>query len=143
MSALPPDAPEIAALLALAREARARAYAPFSRFRVGAAVIGGSGRAYGGCNVENASYPLCCCAERVAVYNAVSSGETAITAVLVLTDTRPAAAPCGGCRQVLYAFGPRATVYLASLDGIERQTTVDALLPDGFSADDLDHSPKR
>lgn len=125
------------ALFRLALAARENACAPFSRFRVGAAVVGGSGRVYTGCNVENASYPLCCCAERVAVFKAVSEGESAISAVLVLTDTAPAAAPCGACRQVLYAFGPDATVWLANLSGVERQTTVRTLLPDGFSAEDL------
>lgn len=124
-------------LLALALEVRTQAYAPWSRFQVGAVVEGASGRVFTGCNVENESFPLCCCAERVAVYKAVSEGERQIVRVLVVTEADPPAAPCGGCRQVLHTFGANAEVLIASPRGIHRRTTVRALLPDGFEADQL------
>lgn len=119
-------------LVRLAAGARAHAYAPYSRFAVGAAVLAGSGRVYTGCNVENASFSHTCCAERVAVFKAVSEGETAVRAVAIVTDTSPPAGPCGACRQVLHEFGADATVALANPAGELRSTTVRALLPDGF-----------
>jgi cytidine deaminase len=121
-----------AVLIAEAHAARANAYAPYSRFLVGAAVLGASGRVYRGCNVESASYPTTCCAERVAVYNAVVHGERDILAVAVVTDTDPPACPCGGCRQVLFEFGPDAVVFAGNVAGDLRRTTVRELLPDGF-----------
>jgi cytidine deaminase len=119
-----------AELLAAADAARAHARAPYSRFLVGAAVRGASGRVYGGCNVESASYPLTCCAERVAVYKALSEGESGITAVCVLTSAF--ASPCGGCRQVLFEYGPDAEVLVADTEGRWRRTSTRALLPYGF-----------
>jgi cytidine deaminase len=124
-------------LLGLAIEARQAAYAPYSRFHVGAAVIGGSGRIYKGCNVESASYSLTCCAERVAVFKAISEGETTILGVAVVTDTQPAAGPCGACRQVLYEFGPDAWVVCGSTDGTSWRTTMKELLPQGFDGSAL------
>jgi cytidine deaminase len=122
-------------LVRRATEAREHAYAPYSTFRVGAAVVGASGRVYTGCNVENASFSHTCCAERVAVFKAVSEGETAIVAVAVVTDTSPPAGPCGACRQVLHEHGADATVVLANPAGDQARTTVRALLPDGFERD--------
>lgn len=119
-------------LVALAREAREHAYAPYSRFKVGAAVLTASGRVYTGCNVENASFSHTCCAERTAVFKAVSEGERHIVGVAIITDTHPAASPCGSCRQVLYEFGPDAFVVCANLDGEERHSSVRAYLPEGF-----------
>jgi cytidine deaminase len=119
-------------LIAQALAARAFAYAPYSRFAVGAAVIGGSGRVYTGCNVENASFSHTCCAERTAVFNAVSAGETCILGVAIVTETSPAATPCGSCRQVLWEFGPDAFVACANLVGDVRRFTVRELLPEGF-----------
>lgn len=124
-----------AALLAAARAVRERAYAPYSRFLVGAAVVGASGRVHTGCNVENASFSHTCCAERTAVFKAVSEGERAIVAVAVVTDTAPSAGPCGACRQVLHEFGADALVLLGNLAGEVRRTTVRQLLPDGFDPD--------
>lgn len=95
-------------------------------------MLGASGRVHTGCNVESASFGLTCCAERTAVFKAVSEGETAITAVAVVTDMSPPASPCGACRQVLYEFGKAAPVARANLDGEVIETTVAALLPDGF-----------
>lgn len=126
-----------AKLLAEARRAQSHAHAPWSHFPVGAAILCSSGRIYGGCNVENSSFPLTCCAERVAVFKAISEGESRIDAVLVLTNMDQPASPCGACRQVLYEFGADAIVLIAGPMGIVRDTTMRHLLPEGFCADDL------
>jgi cytidine deaminase len=124
-------------LEAAARKAAKQAYAPYSKFRVGAAVRGGSGKIYPGCNVENASYGLCNCAERTAVFAAVAAGETRITAVAVYTPTPSVTLPCGACRQVLHEFGPDAAV-LGICDGADRvATSVASLLPLAFGPANL------
>ena len=123
-------------LIEAARAARAAAYAPYSDFAVGAAVAASSGAIYAGCNVENASYGLTVCAERVAVFNAVSAGEREITAVAVVSG--PGAPPCGACRQVLAEFAPRAgemTVIVVSGQGDTRRYTLGELLPVRFSGE--------
>jgi cytidine deaminase len=120
------------ALVEEAIAARERAYAPYSRFRVGAAVRGDDGRVYRGCNVENASYPLSVCAERNAVAAAIAGGARRIEAIAVVADTAEPVSPCGGCRQVIFEFGPGARVILANLRGARLGTTLDALLPRGF-----------
>ena len=125
-------------LIALAREARERAYAPYSRFPVGAALLGRSGRVYTGCNVENAAYPLTTCAERTAVAKAVSEGEQAFEAIAVITAT--GATPCCACRQILREFaGPEGNlrVIVADLEGGVRTFTINDLLPAGFTPDQL------
>jgi cytidine deaminase len=125
-------------LIALAREAREHAYTPYSRFPVGAALLGRSGRVYTGCNVENAAYPLTTCAERTAVTKAVSEGERAFEAIAVVTET--GATPCGACRQILREFaGPEGNlrVIVADLDGGVRTFTISELLPAGFTPDQL------
>lgn len=115
-----------------ARQAARRAYAPYSKFRVGAAVLAGSGKVYTGCNVENASYGLCNCAERTAIFTAIAAGEERITRVVVYTPTPTATTPCGACRQVINEFGPGAGV-LCLCDSDETiETTLDALLPAAF-----------
>lgn len=119
-------------LLSAAAAARSRAYAPYSRFAVGAAVVGTSGQVYTGANVENASYPLCCCAERVAIYVALAAGETGIRRVAVVTDTDPPSNPCGACRQVIYELGPDAEVLVGNVAGTFRSTSIRVLLPGGF-----------
>lgn len=120
-------------LLAQAVAARARAYAPYSHYTVGAAVLGASGRIFSGCNVENASYGLTVCAERIAIFKGISEGETEFLALAVVTAN--AGSPCGACRQVQYEFmSPTAPVYLAGLRGRRVLSyTVRYLLPDGFS----------
>ncbi len=122
-------------LVAAARAVRANARAPFSRFQVGSAVRAASGKVYVGVNVESASYPLTCCAERVAIYNAVTAGETSITAVAVATTAN--AAPCGGCRQVIFELGPNAVVLIAGVDGPWTRTSIRELLPHGFDGSAL------
>lgn len=125
-------------LIALAREARKQAYAPYSRFPVGAALLGRSGRVYTGCNVENAAYPLTTCAERTAVTKAVSEGEQAFKAIAVVTST--GAAPCGACRQILQEFaGPEGNlrIIVADLEGNARTFAMADLLPDSFTPDQL------
>ena len=123
------------ALVARAIEARERAYAPYSNYRVGAALLGKSGRIYTGGNVENAVYPLVICAERAAVVKAVSEGEREFVALAVATEN--AGSPCGSCRQVLREFGAGIIVLIADTAGAYRETTVADLLPDSFSAEDL------
>jgi len=119
-------------LVALALAAREHAYAPYSRFAVGAALVTASGRVFTGCNVENASYSHTCCAERTAVFKAVSEGERQIVGIAIVTDTLPPASPCGSCRQVLHEFGADAFVVCANTRGDERHSTVRAYLPEGF-----------
>jgi cytidine deaminase len=124
-------------LVARAREARQRAHAPYSGYAVGAAVLTASGKVFSGCNVENASYGLTVCAERVAVFNAVAGGEKDIVAVAVVT--RDGASMCGACRQVVHEFGPEARVILAGAEGeTPTVTTVGELLPGAFDGSRLD-----
>jgi cytidine deaminase len=121
-------------LVAAARAVRKRAYAPYSKFHVGAAVLDEKGRVHVGCNVENASYGLAICAERNAVAAAVAAGARAVRAIAVVTPTRPVGTPCGACRQVLAELArPDAPVLLAGPTGTAEATTVGALLPRGFS----------
>ena len=119
------------ALLEQARAARERAYAPYSGFRVGAALLGASGRVYLGCNVENASYGLTLCAERSAVTAAVAAGETRFQAVAIATEGREPVAPCGACRQVLAEFEPEMEVW-SECGGVQVEWTLDQLLPEPF-----------
>jgi cytidine deaminase len=122
-------------LLDRAREARAHAYAPYSRFPVGAALLAADGRVFTGCNVENASYGLANCAERVAIGKAVSEGARAFAAIAVIgpEDVEPCA-PCGACRQVLYEFGPELPVIFPAAEGEGgyQVRTMDELLPGAF-----------
>jgi cytidine deaminase len=114
----------------LALEARLNAHAPYSRFRVGAAVRCVTGRAYAGCNVENSSYGLTVCAERVAVWKAVSTGETALMALAVVTDV--GATPCGACRQVLGEFAEDLPVLVADTEGRGWMLPLRQLLPHAY-----------
>ncbi len=125
-------------LIAKAREARERAYVPYSRFAVGAALLGASGALYLGCNIENAAYSLCNCAERTALFKAYSEGETQYRALAVIADTPKPVPPCGACRQVMSELcPPDMPVILANLKGESVETTVAALLPGAFSKEDL------
>jgi cytidine deaminase len=120
-----------------ARSAGARSYSPYSRFPVGAAVLGGTGKIYQGCNVENASFGLCNCAERTAIFSAVAAGESSITAVAVYTPTPLPTAPCGACRQVINEFGPDALVISVCDTKNRIDTRLSALLPGAFGPGDL------
>jgi len=122
-------------LVAQAMQAREQAYAPYSGYTVGAALLAKSGRVYTGCNVENAVYPLVTCAERVAVVKAVSEGEREFLALAVVTEN--GGSPCGSCRQTLREFGKEIVVLIADGMGTYRETTVADLLPDSFSATNL------
>ena len=125
------------ALLQAAARQRAHAYAPYSGFRVGAALRAG-GRVFAACNVENSAYPLSVCAERNAVAMAVAAGARAIDAVAIVGGEGRPAAPCGGCRQVLAEFcAPEVPVVYASADGEAVETTVGELLPAAFGPRDL------
>ena len=126
-----------AELVAAATSARELAFAPFSKFRVGAALRAVDGTVVAGCNVESASYGLTMCAERVAIFKGVSEGLTRFTAVAVVTDVAELTPPCGACRQLLWEFAPDATVTLANTAGRTETFTVRELLPRGFDASQL------
>lgn len=126
------------ALLLAARQAREQAWAPYSRFQVGAAVRTADGRIFPGCNVENAAYGLCNCAERTALFSAIAAGVRPgqFSALAVVGDTAGPISPCGACRQVMFELGgPALRVLLANLRGDQRVTSAAALLPDGFAFD--------
>ena len=119
-------------LINLANEARRRAYAPYSNYPVGAALRTKTGRIYTGVNVENAAYPQTMCAERVAIFKAVSDGETEFDVIAVVTNN--GGSPCGGCRQVLAEFGLDTIVLLAEGNGkLVKESTVSELLPEAFT----------
>ena len=118
-------------LIDRARRARRRAYAPYSGYAVGAALLASSGKIYAGANVENAAYPTGTCAERSAAFHAVSQGERSFEAIAVVTEA--GGSPCGACRQVLSEFGPEMTVLIADREGrLVRQLTLSRLLPYAF-----------
>ncbi|MFZ0544836.1 MAG: cytidine deaminase [Candidatus Promineifilaceae bacterium] len=123
------------ALLAAACEVRGNAYAPYSHYKVGAAVLGEDGQIYTGVNVENATYGLTICAERTAVFNAVTAGQKRIVAAAVCTEN--AGSPCGACRQILVEFGGNIPVWITNLRGESRQSTTFELLPDHFGPEHL------
>lgn len=122
-------------LLDLASAVRLRAHAPYSRFKVGAAIRTPSGATYVGCNVENVAYPEGTCAEAGAIAAMVAGGETAISEILVIADSPAPVPPCGGCRQKIAEFaGPEVTVTLCTTDGAMTTMTVGELLPGVFTA---------
>ena len=124
-------------MIALARQASVSAYCPYSGFAVGAAVLGDGGEIVAGCNVENASYGLTICAERVAIFAAVARGMPSIRAVVVSTPTSSPTAPCGACRQVIHEFGPGAEV-ICVCDGPDLiRRPLSELLPGAFGPRDL------
>lgn len=121
-------------LLRVARDVRERAHAPFSNFRVGAAIRTADGRVFSGCNVESSSYGLSICAERTALVKAVSEGGGEILEVAIIADTDVPCPPCGACRQLLHDLGPRARVVMSNLEGDVQESTVAELLPGAFVA---------
>ena len=122
-----------------ARAASRRAYAPYSKFKVGAAILTKSGKTYAGCNVENASYGLCNCAERTAIFSAIAAGEKKpdLQCVVVYTPTPKATAPCGACRQVIYEFGSKARVISTCRTKDRQDHAISELLPEAFGPADL------
>ena len=126
-------------LIAAAQRAYENAYAPYSNFRVGAAVLLEGGEIFSGCNIENASYGLTNCAERTAIFSAVSelgSRRVKIRAIAVVNDRNVACSPCGACRQVISEFGPDADIFYIGPKGIQR-SSMRVLLPDCFSSESL------
>ncbi len=131
---------EVESLVRAARAARESAYAPYSGFKVGAAVLARDGRVFLGCNVENASYGLCNCAERTALFSAVTAGcrPGDLTHIAVVADTEGAVPPCGACRQVMYELGGASLIVIqANLKGATAEMTVAVLLPWPFALDRL------
>ena len=127
-------------LIEKAKEARKLSYSPYSKFAVGAALLCKDGRVFVGANIENSSYPLCMCAERNALYNAMMNGykKSDFVALAITADTDEPCSPCGACRQVISELFPRnGKIYLANLKGQTKDTDIDELLPFAFSGDDL------
>ena len=124
-------------LIEAAKQARENAHAPYSNFRVGAALRSTSGRIFGGCNVENATYGLTMCAERVAIFKAVSEGERGFSAIAVVTDTEVLTPPCGSCRQLIWEFCGDIPVSMANLKGKMEVIQMRDLFPRPFDDSNL------
>ena len=124
--------PQLEILIKRAKEAAENAYCPYSRFPVGAAVLTEEGEIFSGCNVENASFGLTICAERVAIFNAVQQGKTKITAVVIYTPTETPQTSCGSCRQVISEFSDNASVISICNGPDQLEYTAQELLPGGF-----------
>lgn len=125
---------EIESLIETAKRAREQAVAPFSNFQVGAAVKTANGKVYTGCNVESASYGLTVCAERVAIWKALSEGERQFTDMAVVADTETLTPPCGTCRQIIWEFARGARIVFANLEGKSEEFHIADLLPRAFDA---------
>ena len=123
-------------LIDSAKKAQKNAYAPYSGFKVGAALLTKSGKIYTGCNVENASYGLACCAERNAVFKAISEGEKEFRAIAIMSDSAEPTAPCGACRQVLNEFAPNIKIIMTGLKGT-KISSLKKLLPSAFGPKSL------
>ncbi len=126
-----------AELIEMAGRVRENAYAPYSHFKVGAALLADDGKIYPGCNVENASYGLSVCAERAAVFHAVSHGATSFQALAVIADLEEPVPPCGACRQILAEFSQEMPIIMTNLQGKIRRMKVQDLLPYVFIPDEL------
>jgi cytidine deaminase len=125
---------EYDALIAAAKQARENAHAPYSNFRVGAALRAKSGRVFSGCNVENATLGLTCCAERTAIFKAISEGERGFEAIAVVADTDTLTPPCGACRQIIWEFCGDVPVIMANLKGKVLEERMANLLPRAFDS---------
>jgi cytidine deaminase len=125
-------------LVEQAKLAREKAYVPYSKFKVGAALLSENGKVYNGANIENAAYSLTCCAERTALFKAYTEGDTKFSAIAVVADTKRPVPPCGACRQVISELcPPEMPVYLTNLKGDVQELKVKELLPGAFSPEDL------
>ena len=124
-------------LIAAAKQARENAHAPFSNFKVGAGLRGVSGKIYGGCNVENATYGLTVCAERIAIFKAISEGERKFDAIAVVTDTDTLTPPCGACRQLIWEFCGDVPVVMTNLHGKVETVPMHELFPKPFDSSNL------
>ncbi len=124
-------------LITEAEKARKRAYAPYSKFKVGAAVLSADGKIFTGCNIENASIGLALCAERVAIFKAISEGSTKFKAIAIIGDTDKPCSPCGACRQVISEFGEDIPLIMANLKGDVKIKKIKELLPGAFGKNDL------
>lgn len=130
-------------LLIESKIAREKAYVPYSKFKVGAALLGANGTVYHGCNIENAGYSMTNCAERTAFFKAVSEGVREFKAIAIVADTPGPCSPCGACRQVMSEFcTPDMPVYLTNLNGDVQETTVGELLPGAFTTEDMQNAGK-
>ncbi len=129
-------------LMKIARKARQNAYAPYSHFAVGAALLAESGRVYTGCNIENASYGLTCCAERNAIFAAVGAGERRFKILAVAADSSEPVAPCGACRQVIAEFGIPLVV-MGNLKEATKTMTAEELLPYGFGQESMNNKGEK
>ncbi|WP_164668796.1 cytidine deaminase [Virgibacillus doumboii] len=122
---------------------RNKAYVPYSKFPVGAALLTKSGKVYTGCNIENAAYPVSCCAERVAIFKAIADGESEFAEMAVVADTKRPVPPCGSCRQVMSEFfGSSMKLHLTNLHNNTKTVTVEELLPFSFQPEDMEEIPK-
>lgn len=131
-------------LMEQSKVARQKAYVPYSKFPVGAALLAEDGTVYLGCNIENAAYSMANCAERTAIFKAVSEGVKKFKAIAIVADTDKPCSPCGACRQVMSEFfAPDMTVYLTNLKGDVQETTVGELLPGAFTTEDLDYAASK
>jgi cytidine deaminase len=131
-------------LVAESKKAREKAYVPYSKFPVGAALLAEDGTIYHGCNIENSAYSMTNCAERTAFFKAVSGGVRSFKALAVVADTEGPVSPCGACRQVIAEFCDGSMpVYLTNLNGDVEETTVAKLLPGAFSQEDLSYAAKQ
>lgn len=129
-------------LMKIARKARQNAYAPYSHFAVGAALLADSGRVYTGCNIENASYGLTCCAERNAIFAAVGAGERRFKMLAVAADSPEPVAPCGACRQVIAEFGIPLVV-MGNFKEATKTMTAEELLPYGFGQESMNNKGEK
>jgi cytidine deaminase len=129
---------DVEMLINEAKKAMEKAYVPYSKFQVGAALLTVEGKVYQGCNIENAAYSMCNCAERTAIFSAYAQGDREFNGLAVIADTDGPVAPCGACRQVISELCPKdMKVILTNLNGDLKELTVEELLPGAFSPEDL------
>lgn len=129
--------PDLEELIEKAKEARKAAYAPYSQFFVGAAVLGESKKIYTGCNVENSSFGLSVCAERVALFKAVSEGEKKIQILVLVADTKMPVQPCGACLQVLAEFNKNMLIVSSNLKGVKEEKRISEIFPKPFQKESM------